>query len=396
MRCTKPAIDCKRRLRSGAGAAITLAGADHCGGGGTFQVGSQVDITWTSANLAGGIEVTLSRDGGATWETIDPTTPNDGSKTWIVTGPATSQAIFRLRSAVDNSVADQADAASTINAPSLTVTSPNGGESLLLGSTATLTWSSSGLGGALHVDLSRDGGASWERILTNTANDGNQIWNVVGAPTTQALVRLTSVSNPAIFDLSNATFTIPVASLAVASPNGGETILLASQINLTWSSANLGGNVKIELSRNNGSTWEVLFATTPNDGIQAWRVVGAPTNQALLRVSSRNEPAIVDTSNSTFTIPAASFTLTSPNGGESWAPGTNKTITWTSSNIAGAVDLELSRDNGASWTVIVANTANDGNQSWTVTGPATTGALVRVRSIYVPIQDSSNAPFTIP
>jgi hypothetical protein len=365
-------------------------------GGQTLAVGQHIEVQWSSVNLAGGIEVTVSRDGGASWEIIDATTPNDGSKGWTVTGPATANAVFRVRSAVENAVADVGDGANTISGASLAVTSPNGGESLWLGSTFNLTWSSSGLAGALHVDLSRDAGATWSRIITNTANDGVQAWTVTGAPTGQGLIRLTSVSNPSITDVSDAVFSIPAASVTVTSPNGGETVLLGSSINLQWSTSNLGGNVKVELSRDNGSSWEVIFATTPNDGTQAWRVVGAPAAQALLRVSSRNEPVVFDTSNAPFAIPPASLTLTSPNGGESWTAGSTRTITWSSSGLGGTVNLEISRDGGASWDAIFENTPNDGSQTWLVTGPSTGQALVKVRSVYAAVEDASNGTFTIP
>ncbi len=121
-----------------------------------------------------------------------------------------------------------------------------------------------------------------------------------------------------------------------------------------------------------------------------------PPPRRLLRVSAKSEPALFDVSNATFTIPPASLTLTSPNGGESWTIGSSRTITWTSSNLAGTVELELSRDGGASWSTIVGNTPNDGSQSWVVTGPPTTEALVRVRSVFAAVQDESNAVFTIP
>lgn len=373
-------------------AAITLVAPN---GGESLQVGQHVEITWSSQYLAGGIEVALSRDGGASWEVIDPTTPNDGSKGWTVSGPATAQAIFRVRSAVETTVTDASDAPGAIDGASLAVTSPNGGETLLIGSTATLTWSSSGLAGAVHVDLSRNGGATWERILTNTANDGSQAWNVSGPATAQALVRVQSVSTPAIADVSDAVFTIPATSLVVTSPNGGETVLLGSQVNLQWSAPSLGGNVRIDLSRDGGATWEVLFATTPNDGVQSWRVIGAATSQALLRVASRTEPAVADTSNATFNIPPASLTVTSPNGGELWTAGSARTVTWTSTALGGQVDIELSRDGGATFTTVVANTANDGTQGFTVAGPPTTQALIRVRSIHVAVADTSNAVFAI-
>jgi hypothetical protein len=51
-------------------------------------------------------------------------------------------------------------------------------------------------------------------------------------------------------------------------------------------------NVKIELSRNGGATFETLFASTPNDGSECWLVTGPTTTQALLRISSTDNPSI--------------------------------------------------------------------------------------------------------
>ena len=76
--------------------------------------------------------------------------------------------------------------------------------------------------------------------------------------------------------------------------------------------------------------------------------------------------------------PAASITVTTPQGGETWRVKSNKTITWTSSGVSGNVNISLSRDNGQSFGTIIANTSNDGTQAWKVTGPATSNAFIKV------------------
>ncbi len=68
-----------------------------------------------------------------------------------------------------------------------------------------------------------------------------------------------------------------------------------------------------------------------------------------------------------------------PAGGESWQIGSSQSITWTSSGLAGNVDVLLSRDGGLTWETLAGNTANDGTEPWTVTGPAAVQARVRVR-----------------
>ncbi len=70
--------------------------------------------------------------------------------------------------------------------------------------------------------------------------------------------------------------------------------------------------------------------------------------------------------------------ITAPNGGESWLVGTTQNIIWTSTGSLSAVQLELSTDNGATWTIIAANTANDGSESWTIPNNVSSQCLVRV------------------
>jgi Chitobiase/beta-hexosaminidase C-terminal domain len=90
------------------------------------------------------------------------------------------------------------------------------------------------------------------------------------------------------------------------------------------------------------------------------------------------------------------ITVTSPNGGETWPIGSNKTITWTSSGITGNVKIELSRNGGSTWTTIKSSTPNDGEYVWKVTSPATTQARIRVTSISYPsVSDTSDGNFTI-
>ena len=65
---------------------------------------------------------------------------------------------------------------------------------------------------------------------------------------------------------------------------------------VNWTSDNLNGNVKIELSRNEGTTWETLIASTPNDGSQEIMVGGRPTKRVRIRISGLNNTEISDSS----------------------------------------------------------------------------------------------------
>ena len=92
----------------------------------------------------------------------------------------------------------------------------------------------------------------------------------------------------------------------------------------------------------------------------------------------------------------SSIAVTAPNGGEAWKNNSNQTIRWTSSNVAGNVSIQLSRDGGATWTTLSSSTANDGAETWKPGRPTTTSARIRVCSVANPtVCDASNANFTI-
>jgi hypothetical protein len=137
-----------------------------------------------------------------------------------------------------------------------------------------------------------------------------------------------------------ARFSPPVPP-TVTSPNGGEHWTADSTHDITWSPGN-GGNVSIELSRDNGSTWETLFAATANDGSEVWTVSGATTSQALVRISNDKGSA---SSTAMFTIAPALTGSISLDGGAAYATSTAVTI---ASSVSGVTEMRF-RNSGGSW-----------------------------------------------
>jgi hypothetical protein len=130
-------------------------------------------------------------------------------------------------------------------------------------------------------------------------------------------------------------------------------------------------------------------------------VTGAASTTCLIRISSVSTPSLADTSDSPFTIATRRITVLEPDGGEDWAVDSSQPIRWTA-NVCEAVDIDLSRDGGASWERVLTGTPNDGVEPWTVTGPASSQCLIRVSVPNVIIEssgflasDTSTAVFTI-
>lgn len=92
------------------------------------------------------------------------------------------------------------------------------------------------------------------------------------------------------------------SSLMLSNMNGGGVMRRMANLNISWSSDNVVGNIRIELSRDGGNSWEVITPNTPNDGSEAIRLFGKPSQQGRIRIVSLNDPAVSDSSVSNFRI----------------------------------------------------------------------------------------------
>jgi hypothetical protein len=86
------------------------------------------------------------------------------------------------------------------------------------------------------------------------------------------------------------------SSITMSNFNGGDALPRNIWRNVTWSSDNITGNVRIDVSRDESTTWETVLASTPNDGTERISVGGRSTRRARLRVVSLDSPTVSDSS----------------------------------------------------------------------------------------------------
>jgi hypothetical protein len=268
-------------------------------------------------------------------------------------GPAAAE-VIAYETAALLGVADESDAVVPPTAGEYTLVVPNGGERWTIGSVRRIEWQST-RSGNLRAELSRDGGATWAPIFSNLLNDGSQNWTVTGPATTRARLRVCSVVSPSICDVSNATFVIHRGTVRVTVPNGGETWSMGSIQRIRWTST-VVGNVRIQLSRDGGTSWIVLSDNLENDGVQDWTVTSPVTSQARMRVCSVATPRICDNSDATFMIaqpPPPAVNLVAPLvivpslsviGGEPWVVGAVTGNVGTATAAPSRTDIYLSSD----------------------------------------------------
>ena len=187
-------------------------------------------------------------------------------------------------------------------------------------------------------------------------------------------------------------------TITVTSPNGGEIWYSGLEKNITWYTVGEVGNVRIELSTDNGATWQVIAEETENDGLFTWIVPDITSTTCLIRISEADDGVPSDTSDFVFVIlHEPVIILTSPNGGEQWPVGSVQEIRWiTGSAPVGDVRIEYSTDSGSTWTEIIDRTENDGVFEWEIPDTPSTQCLVRISEAEDGNPaDISDAPFTI-
>lgn len=439
-------------------------------GGEQYYAGMPMDIHWRYYNSASSgvpnVAIELSTDGGSTWATTITASITATTGFFRYTTPAinTTQARVRVRDLTTLTVRDSSDRDFSIINPALTVdankysggtldgyafarsanpirvVSPNGGETVYVGSQVSIVWTYNSYNN-VQVSGSTDNGSNWFTIGSPLQGITGVINWVPSGPnvSVNCLVRVVDVSNPTVRDSSDLVFTIdnlPIVNsvkysggpydgyakerkIIVTNPNGGELYYENQPISISWTyrSQNL---VMIEGSTNNGSSWFTITASVVgNVGSYNWTPSNAHISTAcLVRITDNINAGITDVSNAVFEIRGALSPVAAkysggnldgyaqgsslgtalviyPNGGELLYANTRVTLNWNylSSN---TVQLAYSTDNGSNWVNITTIAGNVGYFNWDIPTLNSTQMLFRFNEVSNPLnRDSSNAVFTI-
>ncbi|MGD2091709.1 MAG: fibronectin type III domain-containing protein [Candidatus Aminicenantes bacterium] len=373
-------------------------------GGEKLKAGTTHNITWTSSQVQEEVKIEYSTDNGTTWASVLLSTSNDGTYNWTVPDNPSKDCLIRV-SETDGEPSDVSDLTFSIVSPStatITVTSPNGGESLNVDSIYQVTWTSTGMeaGDNVIIEYSIDGGASWIVIDPPTVNSGDYQWLIPDNPSENCLVRISgNDSDEGPSDVSDGVFSIVEDSvITVISPNGGETLTAGSTHDITWTSAGIeeGNHISIRYSIDSGTTWKDIITFTANSGSYSWAVPDDPSDHCLIRISgSDKDEGPADQSDSVFTIVSAvSVKVISPNGGEQWETGTTYDITWTSTGITGNIVIDLYQGDAFDFN-IGTEALESGKFAWQIPENFTTGEDYRIFLHKDSVEDYSDAVFSI-
>ena len=244
--------------------------AEHWG------IGSVRRIEWRHRLSRGtAFRIDASRDDGATWSTVGSTRAT-GSTTrfsWKVAGPESTQLRFRVSGAGDTRAADLNDSPITIAAPALSLEGLNAVQ-WGLGTTQTIRWSHNlGARVPVAIDLSRNGGATWESLASRVETTGSEAstwkWTVTGPATPEAVLRVRSLDGLAGGELRSITLAPPFVRLQPLRPTTPWNACEPRQ--LRWTS-NLGRSEAVHLQASaDGQSW-VTQLESFSGSVGSWRL----------------------------------------------------------------------------------------------------------------------------
>lgn len=298
--------------------------------------------------------------------------------------------------------------------PTVQVVYPNGGENLSMGSTDSITWIATDnvIVDSVTIYYSTDGGGAWLPVANGEPNDSIYAWSVPGTPSSNCLVRITAWDWTEKWDedTSDAVFTIgdfTGPSVTVLYPNGGENLGIGSTDTVRWNAYDnvAVDSIEIDYSTDGGGSWASISTGEPNDGGFPWLIPNTPSDSCLVRVIAFDPSWLqgADTSDNFFTIgddvnPLVSVSY--PNGGESFIPGTTDTIRWMAWDANGidSINIYYTVDDGLVWIDVSHGELNDSEYEWVVPDTPSDSCRVRVDA-FDPAgnsgSDNSNGLFSI-
>ncbi|MCR4317342.1 MAG: FG-GAP-like repeat-containing protein [Planctomycetes bacterium] len=359
-------------------------------GGEFLRGGDPFIVTWTSVDAnpdAAKIEYTTN---GVTFTTLLSSTEDDGSE--IVTIPSLNVSTFRIRVTVTDKAgragSDTSDAALTIDslAPTITVTSPAGGEFLRGGDPFIVTWSTTDNNkDVVNIDYTTDG-LAYTNLASGISDDGSETVTLPALNVSTFRIRVTATDSAgySAADISDSPSTLDSVdpSVIVTSPNGGEFLSGGAAYTIAWTSTDSNKDIASIDYTVDGTNYVSVIAFAADDGseIVTMPALNVSTFRIRVTVTDKAGRTGAGVSNANLTIDSANpaVVLTSPSGGEYIQGGATFEVTWSNSETNKSVaSIDYTTD-GVVFVSLASSVPDDGSEFVTIPALNTSAARLRV------------------
>jgi len=371
-------------------------------GGEAWVAGDSVTVAWRTEGACGSaVGVELLRQ-GVVCRTLSESVTGRDTLIWIAEQCDQQTSAYRIRvQDLASGIADESDGDFSISgACGLTITAPNGGEELLVGSEYAVTWESSGAcGDWVRIELLHDGDACLT-LAASAPNTGILTWTSAQCDTFSSgyRVQITDLQTAAQ-DESDAVFSIAApCQITISSPHYNAQWIVGETHVIEWSAPQpCGARVAIDLLRL-GTPCMIIAGNVPNDGDYPWVAsrCGEHADGYRIRITDITSQRANLSPPFRLLLPCT-IELTAPHGGEEWFVGEQQAITWNTEETCGPTVIIELLNAGAVCHTIAAAAANSGTYEWTVEqcGGLEDAYQIRVTDPQTGMADTSDDVFRI-
>lgn len=289
------------------GSLLYEATITHPNGGERIAQDKPYTIRWVADGDAP-IFVEFSTDGGILWNKInqEPIQLENEEIQWQTPISASTVCLVRLVDAENGEEIDRSDAMFSIQASFAQMIRPAPGDPVYRGGTnENIWWFAQGYN-KVRFEFSPDAGQNWQEIPgTADATAGEMGWKIPKVTTKLAIVRIIDLESGEEIARSGA-FRILDGQLVLQNPRFGERLFIDKTTRIRWTSQGVA-EFDLQLSRNGGSSWEVVedeisgLSTYMN-----WKVTGPNSNLCIMRAIWNGDPEMEYDRTDTFIIDGVS------------------------------------------------------------------------------------------
>ncbi len=263
--------------------------------GETYLTNSEEEIVWTYLGSEY-VNIYYSDDNGANWSAVEenypaaqqpyiweiPNNPGDDNRIKIID---TENSIYRDESSVNFTI------------KGLKITRPAGGELWASGSEETIEWESQSHDENVKIQYTTDDGTTWVTIDSYVdISLGSYTWNVPKNESGICRVKISTVNDSEIYDVSNEFFTIDGSGIVISRPNKDDIWETGNTYVINWGEAKVN-TVDIYYSTDNGTNWQ-LIKSKHNKPPYLWEIPASviPSTESYIKIIDTDNEQVYDIS----------------------------------------------------------------------------------------------------
>ncbi|MFA5795038.1 MAG: hypothetical protein WC980_08260 [Candidatus Brocadiia bacterium] len=369
-------------------------------GAGAYIVGSTIPVQWMNSGTIANVKLEYWSQLDGNWKVISGAgnAPNTGSYSWDIPNDITPLYNIKVKvtHAADPTSYDESDVSQLFKIRgAFNVIFPNASsDTLRVGESTAVSWGTIGTMEYVKLEYSTDEGSNWinPAIESSLLNENTYSWTIPNAITTTARFRVSYVSDPTVYDISDNNFRI-MGKIKVNQPNTDGLVLYAGDnYPISWTNTGTIPTVRLEYSEDEFSTpisITDVSCPTPGEWNYSWPIpanaIRSHSNWKVRVYDIRYSTTTTNKSDNGFKI-RGNFNIAEPIGGRAdgvWVVNDPMVITWTTTGSIPNIKVFYSKNEFVTSYPLPAgySDSNNGLFNWTVQDFITTDKSVQIRIV---------------